>query len=315
MIKFKFDKYHGLGNDFIFISSDLLHTFFNLSDLKKFAFSICDRNFGIGADGIVFYDFSNPKKIEALIINSDGSLAGTCGNALRCLGLSLYKTGKWSGQEECPIFRLSMKRFASELKKDESFALDCENPFSCLVKLNSDESLKKTAYLTEANISVFFESPEIIQSFKEADIFEDDLIKFEHSPVFVQLANPHLVFFSPNFSSFKEKEFISFGKSVQEKYNVNINMISTDKEYSEELFSLTVFERGAGLTLACGSGAVASAHALRFLFPNLSSNISFQMPGGKIHISLPNDIQNQTMMTGPAKFIFSGEMNFNLNLI
>lgn len=84
--KIHFEKYHGNGNDFIFMEESVLAPLQSIDELREFVQKLCSVHFSIGADGVVFYKMSHVDDTRVLIVNSDGSFASTCGNALRCLG-------------------------------------------------------------------------------------------------------------------------------------------------------------------------------------------------------------------------------------
>ncbi|KAB8040541.1 hypothetical protein GCL60_01085 [Silvanigrella paludirubra] len=317
----EFEKFHGASNDFIFISDSYLKFFSNQNELKKFAEKICDRNQGIGADGVVFYQYpldQNTTLVNILIINSDGSFAGTCGNALRCLGLKLIQDKKWDGLNSFPIFRLLPAFFTNQLEtilSEEEFILQ-KNSFAVLTKANVHN-------LNDANVSVAMG--------KEIEIFQTPIQdhslanfgNFENiTPIFVSLSNPHWVFISSEFLKFNKKMYEEFGhyaqndlrqKALKNKIPLaNIGMLSFH-EKNVSHWNLVVYERGAGLTACCGSGGVAARIALEHSL-NISTQLNevfFKMPGGIISISKIITIENygeQRILSGPSKKVFSGNI-------
>jgi diaminopimelate epimerase len=302
-LSFFFQKYHGNGNDFIFLDKDVFDSFATLFELRQFILKICHRNFGAGADGVVFCDrFTN----RILIFNSDGSLAATCGNALRCYGLKLLQEKRWDGCSLVFVKRLVpvlIERHS--LEPSEIFARDSTESFATLVEGNADSKQVCVGMGRESQVKVLA-LPER----------KDDC-------VFVQLSNPHLVFVSSLFCSFKEEQYKQFGQWAQGEFlNTisvqiplsNISMVSLS-ETQPASWSLVVYERGAGLTLCCGSGAVASRVALEVLdLVKLSEDkISFNLPGGFVDVSSRN-IQgtNQRALSGSAEMVFSGNFLFCL---
>ncbi|WP_186644880.1 hypothetical protein [Fluviispira vulneris] len=357
-----FEKMHGASNDFIFLDVNLYLKFVEISFakssakvtnktlfLREFVKNICHRSQGVGADGVVFFQYpqkstkiakkSNYKSvIQILIVNSDGSFAATCGNALRCLGLKLMRDKLWSGLEKLKIERIHPSIFnfkTSELNKDEEFISD-QSPFAVLISGNYtkklDQALISVAMGSERNV---FLTP----------LVENSLIHFGNdidflTPVFVQLSNPHWVFISSRFNHFSDKQFEEFGQLAQGELRkkvlgeqvplANIGMLSmsdknnlencTEKnifakntEKSTQLaaqnWNLHVYERGAGLTACCGSGATAARIVLEFserIAKDLS-HVYFKMPGGIV--SIENKVienEEQRILSGEAQFVYQG---------
>ena len=329
--KVEFEKFHGASNDFIFIHNSFLSHFQKQTQIKDFVKFICNRTQGVGADGVIFYQnsmqsFDSEKKeskkskhlkIEILIVNSDGSFAGTCGNALRCLGLKLLREQYWNGKNELPIYRLLPQCLVNEYDSillDEQFILQ-KSPFAVLTNANLSSHVV-------ANVSVAM-GKEI--DVKATPLVENSLIRFGNeldflTPIFVSLSNPHWVFISPIFKSFNRKMFEEFGtyaqadlcsKSLNGSVPLsNIGMLTMNSKDSDQ-WELVVYERGAGLTECCGSGAVAARLALEFsnCIPFISEEIFFQMPGGIVSISKPKRIdgqEGQRILKGPAQWVFNG---------
>lgn len=327
----EFEKFHGASNDFIFIQSSFLSRFNKQVELKNFVIETCHRTRGVGADGVVFYDFNlhkkeNLKKLEVkiFIVNSDGSFAATCGNALRCLGLKLMQDNLWQGEVEVPVHRL-IPYFALSEKEvvalEEQFIFQAEY-FAILVnaKITSSSHVAKKALVSVA----MGREKEV----KATPLVENSLAHFGNeldflTPIYVALSNPHWVFISPIFQNFNKKMFEEFGVLAQTSLRSktltdsvplsNIGMITLINKSSEK-WDLVVYERGAGLTECCGSGSVAACVALEFsghvsTKSNEKTEVYFQMPGGTVSISAPKTIngeEGQRVLTGPAEWVFQG---------
>ena len=329
-IQMDFEKFHGASNDFIFMHGTYLSYFKTQEQIKNFVKLNCNRYQGVGSDGIIFYNYSLPsnslknQKIEILIVNSDGSFAGTCGNALRCLGLKLMRDKYWNGENELPIYRLlpsylfDSKNF---ITNQEQFIFE-KTPFAVLTKAKLNSLLK-------AKVSVAMAKEDEI---KNTPLIENSLIHYGNeldflTPIFVNLSNPHWVFISSNFKNFNKKMFEEFGLFAQGDLRLksligsvplaNIGMITLNEKNSL-LWNLVVFERGAGLTECCGSGAVAARLALEFAeyVSAEAKEIQFQMLGGLVSISNPqtiNGMNGQRILTGPAKWVFNGWLIHHLD--
>ncbi len=280
-----FEKWHGAQNDFLFVEAlKLAHL--SVPQLRVLAQHICHRRTGIGADGLVLWDIptAENQNFTLLIVNSDGSFAGTCGNALRCFGALLLNHTLWSGLESLAIERYCLN--AAELQKDEQICAVSE-VFAHLIAWQKPTSLQN-------NFEIEVEMGKVRQLVPLAKIlYENNSIE----ACFVELANPHLVLYSDIFEQFKTDDFVKCGEFFQsiqrEKFlpNMplsNIGMLSLSQK-------LTVFERGAGLTACCGSGAVAARVALEhFLSNNIAAQSDFFMPGGTLTIIKTNSHSNHS---------------------
>ena len=304
--KLQFEKFHGNGNDFIFISALYLSVFHTVFQLREFVLNICHRNFGIGADGVVFYD---DVKQELLIVNSDGSFASTCGNALRCYGLKCLRSQVWDGEKPISIKRLVPPCLSntSELTLTEIFVRNESDVFATLLSGNQEKQLVSVAMGMELEVR------DLTAMF--TPYINGNLFSPTDKCIFVQLANPHLVFVSPQFSSYKQNNFSQFGTWAQSEVSCqllncpvsNISMVSFPAQ--NNIWSLSVYERGAGLTLCCGSGSVASRVALEALgyIHSQEKNMSFLLEGGGVEISY-GEVQGlvQRVLNGPAHFVYKG---------
>lgn len=304
-----FLKYEACGNDFIFILSKDLPTALKASELLSYIPQWCHRNTGIGADGVVFLDEAQG---SISIVNSDGSLAETCGNALRCCGLHLLRSHLWDGTSPYPISTLPL--FLPQ-KSGNVF------PLATLVQGDLPSSF----------VHVLFGSLKEVRSIPLQEVCLEPVPFFSHAPrdfpleslssVFVQLENPHLVFMSPYFSQFSSEQMAIFGKWAQLSCPgntplSNIGLLACDPSSPMELekyLPLSVYERGAGLTLCCGSGAVAAAHAWAFHHQNgPETPLNFAMPGGVVSV-LPAFLDKQPgerVLVGPSRFVFAGVLSW-----
>ena len=297
----EFEKFHGLGNDFLFLNHTVLDCYPTKFEQAEFVKQICRRNFAVGADGVLF---TNDEEKLLLILNADGSEAATCGNALRCYGLKLLRQNQWCGEKPLPIKRLG-------------------NPTEVFATLLFGS-------LETQQITVAMGQERQVQEITELSHVPFDV--FPLKVAYVQLANPHLVFVSPRFSTFTEDDFSVFGKFSQEAFLTpfqsqfplsNISMIYSnalgisgsdivllnDIEKKLKIWHLSVYERGVGLTLCCGSGAVASRIALESmgLVPSDDLQTSLQLAGGPVKIqSHQVNGEAQRTLTGAAEYVCKG---------
>lgn len=286
------EKISGTGNSFLFVQS-LFFSESTLSDLRNFAKAQCAAH---SVDGLALWDFDvSSRSGKFLIVNSDGSLAGTCGNALRCFAFLLLKRNLSSFQSPIEVTRIFETYWLHELHTDETFASETQISFATLTLGTQTNKHSGLGY-------VEFPSPKSVQSLH---LSEKEFRKFGFLMApktrFVTLANPHWFFYSDQFSKFSRQDFIEFGEFAQQhllnltdiKIPVsNIGMcFSSNGSTESTYFSLTVYERGAGLTACCGSGAVAASHALKDLGEKIShrKKVSLKMPGGTVSVELQDD--------------------------
>lgn len=275
----KFCKMQSLGNDFVMIDmrqfSDTEDAFSYISS-QKFIQKISDRHFGIGCDLVVLYEvFDNDQdsiSVRVRFFNPDGSEAEICGNATRCIGLLFYLR---NGAKKCTMlagektFKISLK---DSLKKEVSVIWDCGSTVS--------EFPMQTNFLSK---DAFLPLQKVFQ---------------------VNVGNPHLVLFLENMPSLSVLEKVgSELEKISSSQGTNVGFVSYT---NENHLNLLVFERGAGLTLSCGSGAMAAAIAAQKSGMTKSKSISVHQRGGDLQVNLLPD--GHCEQIGTADFIFSGDI-------
>ena len=274
--KIPFSKMHGAGNDFVIINQ--IDHDYNLSgqQIRKFS----NRNFGIGFDQLLIIEKSTHSNVEFKyrIFNADGEEVNQCGNGARCffhyLRLKkLTKNNKLLVETRSGLIELSYK-------ENKLIAVDMGKPIfeNNRIPFNPNQS-------TDNIITVNNQ-------------------KYKFYPV--SMGNPHAVI---KLNTFDNINLISIGKALQDSLmfpdSVNVNFL---RIIDSQNLTLKVYERGSGMTLACGSGACASAViAMENKWTKGPINIS--MDGGILKVNKkPN---GNIELIGPAKFIFDGEINLN----
>ena len=267
MRHFEFIKMHGLGNDFVIIdNTQNLVKIKNKETLKK----IGSRNFGIGCDQILIIESHDNENAEVTIFNNDGSEVGACGNGVRCVASYLMD-----------------KQNTSEIRiKTISGSLDCwiENK-NCSVNMGKP----------------IFESTKIPLAKK----VESQIVKIDQFELFcLSMGNPHAVIFFEDENDLNKIDIESVGKKIQnndifpESVNVEFATILEDKT-----IRMKVWERGAGRTLACGSGACATLVAANQQNLSLRKN-DIILDGGKLTI---NWLESEDIiMSGEVNLVFKG---------
>ncbi len=312
----EFEKWHGAKNDFVltWLAGNDPVIF---DSLKRQATAICNRNgSGIGADGILVLHTDHSKQAlpkQLSIINSDGSLAATCGNGIRCAALStLRRYRELEPKEALEGFELPLKsstvscRFLGhgDLKSKNYWPL--VSATMGIPKLNAEN---ETLYHQAQE-----EVTRVARSLKLPDLERDWAL--------VNIANNHLVFFLDD----ADRQLLQrVGPAFQEsKYWDGINVhLAVAKEVSakeknqaanklghtiEDMYHVFVWERGAGETQACGSGACAVTRAaLESGLIDRSQWLGIRMPGGLLFTQqLQND--EAVNLAGPATLVFTGSL-------
>ena len=269
----KFVKMHGCGNDFIIIEES---TPPSPSVIQK----LCDRHFGIGADQFFNLLPSAKADIRMDIWNTDGSRAEMCGNGIRAVALYLKKYG--------------LSGFSNTAKENLKNRTDYSIETLAGVQTVSIKTGK------EEQVTVNMGEPKIDLNPKTLTVDSQSFFFYQAS-----IGNPHAVLFQEDQSfSLIPK---NIGSSIENhsffpnRTNVEfVNIVSPTE------IEVTVWERGAGLTLACGSGACA-AMAVTHLIKKGASKIKVQLPGGVLECSWEG-IGHPLWMTGPAQEVFKGEI-------
>ena len=279
----RFTKMHGAGNDYIYVNTLL----YNIEDPVKAAIQWSVPHTGIGSDGLVLIDEAKIPEADfsMRIFNADGSEAMMCGNASRCIGKYLYEKGL-TDKTQIRLLTLSgIKILNLHLdatgKTVESVTVDMLEPVTKNKAQLSTDDGSMTEGLVEA----------------------DDK---EFRGTFVSMGNPHFVIFVDDIS---EIDVARYGKILEydplfpERCNI---------EFAEVLPSgairTRVWERGSGITMACGTGACATAVAAA-ITGRASRESDIVMDGGTLHIEW-SEQDGHVYMTGPAAFAFEGEVAF-----
>ena len=271
MTEFKFLKAHGLGNDFVIFTE---HSKLNISkELVKF---LSDRKKGVGCDLTVFLNKSenNYSDLVARFFNKDGSEAEVCGNALRCIGNYYFK-------------KFNKKNVTVETN-------------SGLIDVEKNISEKISVDLGKPNIS-WDKIPIKIDVDTQNLDFDFDYLKGGFA---VNVGNPHVIFFGDylNVSELK-KDSEKIIKTNFFPSGVNVSIV---KVLSRSKVNILTYERGVGITDACGSGAGASVFASNKL-NFCDKNVEVSMAGGNLFVEITRD--EHILTIGEAKDVFVGQIN------
>lgn len=276
MSKVEFSKWHGLGNDFVIVDvrRDGLP-----ADAPALARAVCDRHFGIGADGLVFILQTAGADIEMRIFNSDGSEAEMCGNAIRCVAKYVYDEGTVDGMA-VRVKTLAGIMVPRLIPEDGAVA-----------KVRVDMGVPR---LNRTEIPMLGEPGRVISEPLTVNGRTFNI-------TMVSMGNPHCVIFVPDL---EEVDLLQFGPAIERHYGfprkTNVEFVQV---LSPQTVRVKVWERGAGRTMACGTGACAVAVA-GVLNGLTERSVRVELPGGSLDIAWEED--GRVYMTGPAVKVFEG---------
>lgn len=272
-----FYKMQGAGNDFVFIED------FNNEIIEEclLAKKLCDRHFGIGADGLVIVQKSEIANAKMVIINADGSRANMCGNAIRCFGKYVYE---------------------HKIAKGTKFSVETGDGIKEIeIILENDKVKYVRVYMGKPS----YDGKDIplakMESLIEKDISVDNKT---YNMTTLLMGVPHTVIFEKN----EEYNVVAEGSKIEKldifKEGSNINFV---KVLDDTHIRVNTWERGAGATLACGTGCSASVVVSKKLgLVDKDKEIFVKAPGGELIIEVLGD---DVYMKGPAEVSFEGKIS------
>ncbi|MGL4851417.1 MAG: diaminopimelate epimerase [Phocaeicola sp.] len=275
--KIKFTKMHGGGNDYIYIDSKE----FPIEHPEQKSIEWSAFHTGIGSDGLVLIGPSEKGDFSMRIFNADGSEAMMCGNATRCIAKFVYEKGLTS-KTEIALDTLSGIKIL-KLRVEEGIVEE--------VTVDMGEPILKNPK------QIATESGEMLAKSLQVE-------GVEYTGTFVSMGNPHLVIFVDDIKSVNLPEIgpkIENHPLFPERVNVEFVQVLPDAS-----LRMRVWERGSGITMACGTGACATAVAAA-LNQKAGRETVIRMDGGDLTIDW-SETDNHVYMTGPATKVFEGEI-------
>ncbi|OGI10699.1 MAG: diaminopimelate epimerase [Candidatus Margulisbacteria bacterium GWF2_35_9] len=275
-----FTKMHGTGNDFILVNC--MNEDISKTNWPEISTRLCDRHFGIGADGLILVLPSNKYDLQMRIFNADGSEAEMCGNGIRCFTL-FAKEQKLINKNTTTIETLAGKIVPEIITSDGD---------SATIKINMGQPQFNPDELTQT-INILYPSNNGNQT----------IVDRQYTVTPVNMGNPHAVIFVGNTHDFPVTDIgpiIEADSFFPNKTNVEFIEIISENE-----IKMRVWERGSGETLACGTGACASVVA-GILHNKLADKVTVNLLGGKLEIDWPN--HEEVYLTGSAKIVFNGQI-------
>ena len=277
-----FTKMQGTGNDFIIIDNREKEIVYTYSRLSEF---LCNRKFGVGADGVIFIENSKIADSKMRIFNADGSEAEMCGNGIRCLAKYLY---------EKEIVKKEKMRIET-LSGIKNVDLIVENKTVIGIKVDMGNPI-----FEYNRIPVIF--PNIVK--KELERLE---INFRNNKLYVypiSMGNPHAVCFVKDVQNLKIKDIGSRIESY--KYFPNKTNVEFVEVVNPKNLKMRVWERGVGETLGCGTGACA-ASVVSYFKKSTNREVIVDLPGGKLKV-LYFENENNVKLIGDCSYIFEGKL-------
>ena len=274
----KFIKMQGLGNDYLYVYGEVP------GNIRELSVKLSNRFFGPGADGMIYISRSDIADYKMRIFNADGSEAKMCGNGIRCVGKYVFDLGL-TDKKELKIETLSGIK-TLYLKTETRM-----NPGSSDIGNNTAEVVKEvTVDMGQAVIGT------------EKEILLPDGQEFLYLPV--STGNPHAVIFTEDMASVsleKTGPQVEHHKDFPDGVNTEFVQVLSGTE-----LRMRVWERGSGITMACGTGTCASVAAAVYKgYCPFNTPVTVHLDGGDLTIEIKEDYT--IFMTGPAEFVYAGE--------
>lgn len=278
----KFTKMHGCGNDYIYI--DCFKE--TISDESEAAINLSDRHFGVGGDGIILIKKGTQADFEMVMYNADGSRAEMCGNAIRCVAKYVFDN-KYISSTEFSIESMGAVKYINVTVEDDKVVS---------AKVDMGAPILKAADVP-------------VHSSKEKVIHEKITVcGREFEMTCVSMGNPHAVMFIDEHP--KDFNLDYYGAAFECNTDVFPNRVNAEfaKIIDRNTIEMRVFERGTGETLACGTGTCATVVAA-ILNGYVDNDVTVHLVGGDLQIYWSGDENDSVFMTGPATYVFTGEID------
>ncbi|MEM6961020.1 MAG: diaminopimelate epimerase [Myxococcota bacterium] len=293
----QFFKYQGIGNDFILVEAEAAR---QRGLDGPMAEQLCDRRYGIGADGVLIVSARDGAG-QMRVYNADGSVPEMCGNGLRCAALHFFRTGQTASEFDCETGAGVHRCLVSTGK-----------PSSIDTRRAEVTVTMRVPSLLPADIPMISEQPLIDAAlrFDSNSSTQGERDATEMRWTLVSMGNPHAVTFDPVDEALRAELGARIERDDRFPEGVNVGFASLEQGE----IGLAVWERGVGLTQACGTGACAAAVAAAVTGRCSSERpIPVRLPGGTLKIQVGAQTQGDTRsdpvrMTGPAQWVFEGNI-------
>lgn len=275
-----FVKMHGLGNDFLLVDTTRIKAS-NRPNWASVSRKYCDRNFGVGADGLILVEESENADVRFRIINSDGSEAEMCGNGIRCFARYVYESGLVSKE-----------------------VIQVETLAGIIVPKLLFHEGKVVKVQVDMGAPILDRKDIPMAGGGSGPVLEEQLIVDgePHLVTVLSMGNPHCLVFVEDIG---KAPVSTLGPQIEVHQafprKTNVEFIQVLDEHNIEM---RVWERGVGPTLACGTGACAAAVGSA-LTKRTGRYVNVRLAGGSLEIQWSEET-NRVLMTGPAEYICQG---------
>ncbi len=292
----KFTKMHGLGNDYIYVNCSSK----KVKEPEELARKISDRHFGVGGDGLILIGKSKRADVSMRIFNADGSEAEMCGNGIRCVAKYAYEHGLSEGRG--PLKVPGQEKFGASLKVETGNGV-----LKVGLSIAKTRKSGKPGKVEKACVNMGepkFASVEIPVDLPVKEVIEQPMMfaKRAFAMTCVSMGNPHAVLFRDDVATV---ELENIGPLIENHgifpKRINVHFVQVN---GRDEFTMRTWERGSGVTLACGTGACACCVA-GVRTGRLDRLSTAHLPGGDLELNWCED-DNCVYMTGPAVEVFSG---------
>lgn len=279
-MKLNFIKMHGAGNDYVYVDGMK----YQIPDESAAAKKLSDRHFSVGGDGLIIIKKGSVADYEMVMYNADGSRGAMCGNGIRCVAKYLFDEGYTNNEKEFTIESMgAIKHIKVNVidGKAMSARVDMGKPI-----------------LKASDIPVNFNGEKCVN---QHVTFADR----EFNMTCVSMGNPHAVMFIDEHPS--EFDLNKYGSIAEQDTSLFPDRVNAEfaKVIDRENIEMRVYERGAGETLACGTGACATAVSA-ILNGYCDNKVTVHLLGGDLLIEWSGNENDSVIMTGPAEYAFTG---------
>lgn len=280
----KFTKMHGCGNDYVYV--DLMQE--SVDDKSHAALKLSDRHFGIGGDGVIYIQKGKNADFEMVMYNADGSRGAMCGNGIRCVAKYCYDNGLTDKTSFTIESMGAVKYIDVNVENGEVVSAKVDMGAPSLDKNDVPVNVDSTKAIRE-KITVADRNFEM---------------------TCVSMGNPHAVMFIDEHPSDFNLE--KYGKLLEQNATLFPDRVNAEfaKIIDRKNIEMRVWERGAGETLACGTGACATAVAA-IVNGFADNDVTIHLIGGDLQISWSGNESDSVFMTGGASTVFTGDVDLS----
>ena len=279
-MKLNFIKMHGAGNDYIYVDGMK----YQIPDESAAAKKLSDRHFSVGGDGLIIIKKGSVADYEMVMYNADGSRGAMCGNGIRCVAKYLFDEGYTNDEKEFTIESMGA------IKHIKVNVIDGE---AVSARVDMGKPILKAS-----DIPVNFNGEKCVN---QPVTFADR----EFNMTCVSMGNPHAVMFIDEHPT--DFDLNKYGSIAEQDTSLFPDRVNAEfaKIIDRNNIEMRVYERGAGETLACGTGACATAVSA-ILNGYCDNKVTVHLLGGDLLIEWSGNENDSVIMTGPAEYAFTG---------